>query len=89
MRNRPCGFDIYLVNVKTIRQIGHIFVAFSEKLNFTKLHFFKGKVPAAVQHLAQKSMRAVKANSQRILKFLSAISKVCNEITLGHLFNLT
>ena len=36
MRNRPYGFEIYLVNVKTIRTIAQIFVAFSEKLNFTK-----------------------------------------------------
>ena len=36
MRNRPYGFDIYLVNVKTIRTIAQNFVAFSEKLNFTK-----------------------------------------------------
>ena len=35
LRNLPYGFDIYLVNLKTIRQIGQIFVAFSEKLNFT------------------------------------------------------
>ena len=34
MRNRPYGFEIYLVNVKTIRTITQIFVAFSEKLNF-------------------------------------------------------
>ena len=34
MRNRPYGFQIYLVNVKTMRTIAHIFVAFSEKLNF-------------------------------------------------------
>ena len=33
-RNPPYGFEIYLVNVKTIRMIAHIFVAFSEKLNF-------------------------------------------------------
>ena len=31
MHNLPYGFDIYLVNVKIIRQI---FVVFSEKLNF-------------------------------------------------------
>ena len=30
----PYGFEIYLVNVKTIRMIAQIFVAFSEKLNF-------------------------------------------------------
>ena len=36
MRNLPDGFDIYLVNVKTMRQIAHIFVAFSEKLNFIR-----------------------------------------------------
>ena len=35
MRNRPYGFEIYLVNVKTIKTIAQIFVAFSEKLNFT------------------------------------------------------
>ena len=35
MRNRP--FEIYLVNVKTMRTIAQIFVAFSEKLNFTGL----------------------------------------------------
>ena len=34
MRNRPYGFEIYLVNV--IRTISQIFVAFSEKLNFIK-----------------------------------------------------
>ena len=28
------GFDIYLVNVKTMRMIAQIFVAFSEKQNF-------------------------------------------------------
>ena len=33
--NLPYGFDIYLVNVKIIRQIVQIFVAFFEKLNFT------------------------------------------------------
>ena len=35
MPNRPYGFEIYLVNVKTMRMIAQIFVAFSEKLNFT------------------------------------------------------
>ena len=33
--NRPYGFEIYLVNVKTTRNIAQIFVAFSEKLNFS------------------------------------------------------
>ena len=42
MRNRPYGFEIYLVNVKTMRTIAPIFVAFSEKLNFNeKLHCSK------------------------------------------------
>ena len=35
MWNRPYGFEIYLVNVKTIRTIVQIFVDLSEKLNFT------------------------------------------------------
>ena len=34
VRNRPYGFEIYLVNIKTIRKISQIFVGFSEKLNF-------------------------------------------------------
>ena len=34
MRDLPHGFDIYLVNVKTMRKIAQIFVSFSEKLNF-------------------------------------------------------
>ena len=33
MCNRPYGFEIYLVNVKTMRTIAQIVVAFSEKLN--------------------------------------------------------
>ena len=36
--NHPQGFDIYLVNVKTMRKIVQIFVAFSEKLNFITVH---------------------------------------------------
>ena len=35
LRNRPHGFDIYLGNIKTMRMIAQIFVAFSEKLNFS------------------------------------------------------
>ena len=36
LHNLPYGFDIYLAIVKTVRQIAQIFVAFSEKLNFTR-----------------------------------------------------
>ena len=38
MHNLPHGFEIYLVDVNTMRKIAQIFVAFSEKLNF-KCHF--------------------------------------------------
>ena len=34
MYNRSYGFEIYLVNVKTMKTIAQISVAFSEKLNF-------------------------------------------------------
>ena len=38
MRNLPQGFEIYLVvNVKTMKKIAQIFVAFSENLNFKVL----------------------------------------------------
>ena len=39
LRILPYGFEIYTVNVKTIRQIAKIFVAFSEKLNFNVSDF--------------------------------------------------
>ena len=35
MGNLSHDIDIYLVNVKTMRKISQIFVAFLEKLNFT------------------------------------------------------
>ena len=35
LRNYPYGFDNYLVNVKTLKNIVQIFVAFSKKLNFS------------------------------------------------------
>ena len=35
LRDLPYGFDTYLINVETIRKIAQMFVAFSEKLNFT------------------------------------------------------
>ena len=40
VRNRPYGFEIYLVNVKTMGTIAQIFVAFSEKLNFKGMNQF-------------------------------------------------
>ena len=36
LRTLPHGFDIFLVNVKTMRKIVQTFVAFSEKLNFKR-----------------------------------------------------
>ena len=38
MRNRLHGSEIYLVNVKSMKTIAQIFVAFSEKLNFANLN---------------------------------------------------
>ena len=35
--NRPYGFEIYLVNVKTKRTIVQTFEDFSEKLNFIRI----------------------------------------------------
>ena len=37
LRHPLYGFDIYLVNVKTIRRMAQIFESFSEKLNFKVL----------------------------------------------------
>ena len=44
VRNGSYGFEIYLVNVKTMRTIAEIFVAFSEKLNFKAKIFMEGNV---------------------------------------------
>jgi len=41
LRHPPYGFDIYLVNVKIIRRMAQIFVAFSEKLNFIMVRLFE------------------------------------------------
>ena len=38
MRHPPLGFSIYLVNFKTMRRMAQLFLAFSEKLNFTLNH---------------------------------------------------
>ena len=46
VRNHPYGFEIYLVNIKTIRTIAQIFVAFSEKLNFNTKYHLKWKFVA-------------------------------------------
>ena len=48
LRHPPYDFDIYLVNVKTIRRIAQIFVAFSEKLNF--VHTFIQKFASKLQN---------------------------------------
>ena len=45
---RTHGFDICLVNVKTMRKIAQIFVAFSEKLNFKKIAKMRSPVSSAV-----------------------------------------
>ena len=39
MGNRPNVFEIYLVNVKTMRTIAQMFEAFSEQLNFKDIKF--------------------------------------------------
>ena len=39
-RHPSYGFDIYLLNVKTIRKIAQLFLAFSENLNFIEFKNF-------------------------------------------------
>ena len=66
MRKRPYGFEIYLVNAKTMRTIAQIFVAFSEKLNF------KQKLPS-LAHLITYSQTCIQAQ----VKFNFALSSCC------------
>ena len=52
MRNRPYGFEIYLVNVKTIRTIARIFVANVKIIqvnHFQEVPFFQRIRPEIVQ----------------------------------------
>ena len=49
----PYGFDIYyLVNIKIMRQIAPIFVAFLEKLNFTCQEIISSKLKRIVLTMA-------------------------------------
>ena len=43
MRNLPHGYEIYLVNIKTMRKFAQIFVAISEKLNFNRLPVYSAR----------------------------------------------
>ena len=51
LRNLLHGFDIYLVNVKTMKKIAQIFMAFSKKLYYQvisdckRFSFYLGTVP--------------------------------------------
>ena len=53
VHNLPYGFKIYLVNVKTIRTILHIFVAFLEKLSFIHIHIKSGciRIPQKIDEI--------------------------------------
>ena len=52
MHNRPYRFEIYLVNVKTMRTTEQIFVDFSETLNFTVfIRTFPSKVKWTVAYV--------------------------------------
>ena len=52
MCNLPHGFDIYLVNITTMRKILQVCVAFSEKLNFKELEIAKIQTVGAVLDLS-------------------------------------
>ena len=51
VRNRPYGFEIYLVNVKTMRTVAQIFVLFTEKLNFNNKVVYLGPDPKIYETL--------------------------------------
>ena len=53
MRNLPNGFDTYLVNVKTIRKIAQILVAFSGKLNFKQKKISANVLRSVLKKLLQ------------------------------------
>ena len=54
MHDCPYGFDNYLVNVKTIRKIAQICVAFSEELNFKRINPVVGGGEHAILSTATK-----------------------------------
>jgi hypothetical protein len=83
--NRPYGFDIYLVNVKTIRTIVQIFVAFSKM--FTKIDFymkyylllFLGNVKLRWQR-QQKALLNIKSLVQTWAEVLTTILTTANRM---------
>ena len=68
LRDLPYGFDIYLVNVKTIRQIVQIFVAFSEKLNFKK---YNATLQRRWPHCDQLRLHYTVYNNMFLTSFIS------------------
>ena len=65
-----------VVNVKTIRQIAQIFVAFSEKLNFNRMFF---NVPGGFSDL--KNQNNYNSNWKKILGFRNLQEKLENIIS--------
>ena len=62
VRNRPYGFEIYLVNIKTMRTIAQIVVIFSKKLNFKGeviLKVAKGQLILKANEFVFTTMRRV------------------------------
>ena len=55
--NLPYAFDVYYVNVKTMRKIVPIFVAFSEKLNFNSFEYISQRTKSQFTTIRQQQKR--------------------------------
>ena len=75
LSNLPHGFNIYLVNVKTIRKIAQIFVAFSEKLNFPTFKIWQNKIA-----WIQAFLSLIEGNDgtckKQIIKYVTTVSRL-------------
>ena len=58
MGNLPHGYEIYLVNIKTMRKIAQIFVAISEKPKFTFIKHTRKNlwIPQKRRKIAKRQM---------------------------------
>ena len=82
MGNRPYGFEIYSVNVKTIRTIAQILVAFSGKLNFNTLSL---NTQLCFVRIFMKQTLELKKIS--VLFLIDIFFQISAGILMGHLQN--
>ena len=68
LRNLPHVFDIYLVNVKTMRKITQIFVVFSDKLNVMQ---HSNQASEKIQNISRENFFKIEKNKNTPSEWIS------------------